>query len=104
MNWIALLVLSIISQIIAEGYVKSYSLSGNLFCASFALTLQIVSSITWLWYMRIHSTLAIGSGIWSVSLLIASTFIGVAMYHETVSVQQGIGLVFALISLCLLTL
>ena len=102
MLWVFLLVLSIVSQIIAENYVKSYSLSGNIAPASIALFLQIVSSLTWLYYMRLHSTLAIGAGIWSMSLCLASVFIGVVMYHEVLTSQQYIGIMLGMVSLILL--
>ena len=102
MLWMWLLAISVLVQVVAEITCKEYSLSGSWNMATITLTLNIVSSIFWMAYMRTNSLLAIGSSIWGIAISLSAVVIGVAMYQETLTGTQCVGVVLGIVSLVLL--
>jgi len=102
MWWAILLSLSILFQSAGDYTVKAWQQTGSVWQAVWTITLCVLSSIFWMWYIKIHPQLAIGANIWSIATGMAALAIGFFMYHEPITTAQWIGMILGFISIALI--
>jgi drug/metabolite transporter (DMT)-like permease len=99
---IALLLVLIIFELIADIFAKEWSLSGSLPKASVAFIAYFLANTAWLFAMRKGITLSRGAIIFSVASAILALIVGVLIYKEPTSKYQIVGAIFGIVALALL--
>lgn len=101
---VALTGFAVATAIVADYFIKVASQKdASLLTWSFALGagLYVLSAAGWLFAMKTMSLAQVGV-IYSVVTILALTAMGVIWFEETVGWQEGLGIVFALLSVLLM--
>ena len=101
-NWQIFLLGLIILEIVADIFVKYYSLGNKFYFAVLGLLCYIIANASWIYSMKLHSNLSVGANIFSVSTGILATLIGMGLFGEVITIKQSIGISLGIVSLILL--
>jgi multidrug transporter EmrE-like cation transporter len=103
-KWIVPLILLVVFEAGADIVAKYFAITNKMYVAVGALLLYVLANIFWLIALKGGVELATGAVIFSISSEILAIFIGLLIYHEQISVLQGIGIILGIISLVLLVI
>ncbi len=103
-KWIIPLVLLVILEASADIVAKYFAITNKMYIAVGALLLYVVANIFWLIALKNGVSLATGAVIFSIASEVLAIFIGLLIYHEQISLMQGIGIILGIISLVLLVI
>ncbi len=103
-KWLVPLILLVIFEACADIIAKYFAITNKLWIGVGALAVYIIANIFWLVSLKNGAELATGAVIFSVISQILAILIGVLIYHEHLSIIQGIGIILGLISLVLLVI
>jgi len=92
----------IIFEIIADIFVKYYSLSNKWYLAAMGLLCYVIANMSWIYSMKLNSSLAVGANIFAISTGIIALIIGVVFFQEMVTTKQLIGMFLGAVSLILI--
>lgn len=92
----------IVMEIIADVFAKEYGNQQRTQFFVLSLLSYVLANTSWLIYMAKDNKLIIGANIFSVSTAITATMIGYCFYHETITIQQTIGVILGFISIVLI--
>lgn len=103
-KWLIPLILLVVLEACADIVAKYFSITNKIWVAIGALSVYAIANIFWLISLKNGAELATGAVIFSIASEVLAILIGVLIYHETISLTQGIGLILGLISLVLLVI
>ena len=103
-KWIVPIVLLVVFEGLADIVAKYFAITNKTYIAVGALLLYVVANIFWLFALKNGAELATGAVIFSISSEVLAIFIGLLIYHEQISLFQGIGLILGVISLVFLVI
>ena len=103
-KWIVPIVLLVVFEGLADIVAKYFAITNKTYVAVGALLLYVVANIFWLFALKNGAELATGAVIFSISSEVLAIFIGLLIYHEQISLFQGIGLILGVISLVFLVI
>lgn len=101
-KWLVPLLLLVIVEACADIIAKYFSITNKLWIGITALCVYALANVFWLISLKNGAELATGAVIFSVISQILAILIGVLIYHEQLSLTQGIGIILGIVSLVLL--
>lgn len=101
-KWLAPLLLLVFFEACADLVGKYFAITNKMHIAAASLILYVVGNIFWLISLKNGAELATGAIIFSVASEVIAILIGLLVYHEQISLLQGIGIILGVISLVLL--
>jgi len=81
---------------------KRFAQSGRYSFAMMALLIYMIASICWLCIIKERGELTRAGTIWSICTVMGNCVVGLFIFHERLTTQQGIGIILALTALALL--
>ena len=102
-NYIFWLVASALFFAVGEFWSKKFALEPKIYYVVFILLAYCVGTLFWLPAIMQKNQLSIVGTIWSVMSLLATVSIGVLIFKEKLSLIGVLGIVFAFISIILLS-
>jgi multidrug transporter EmrE-like cation transporter len=103
-KWIVPLVILVFFEGCADIVAKYFAITNKTYVAIGALALYVVANIFWLISLKHGVTLATGAVIFSIASEVLAILIGLLLYHEQISLLQGVGIILGIISLVLLVI
>lgn len=103
-KWLVPLLLLVVFEACADIVAKYFTLTNKMYVAIGALLLYVIGNIFWLISLKHGAELATGAVIFSITSEVLAILIGVLIYHETISITQGVGIILGLVSLVLLVI
>lgn len=103
-KWLIPLILLVVFEALADVVAKYFAVTNKLWIAGGALLIYIIANIFWLISLKNGAELATGAVIFSIISEVLAILIGVLIYHEQLSLTQGIGIILGLVSLVLLVI
>ena len=103
-KWIFPLILLVLFEAGADIVAKYFAITNKMYIAAGALGLYVIANVFWLIALKSGVELATGAIIFSISSEVLAIFIGLLIYHEQISVLQGVGIILGVISLVLLVI
>jgi len=103
-NYIFWLIASAIFFAAGEFLSKKFALSPKLFYIVFILIAYCVAELLWLPAILQKNQLSVVGTMWSVMGLLATILIGLLVFKEKLSLVGSLGIIFAFISIVLLSL
>ena len=103
-KWIVPIILLVLFEGLADIVAKYFAVTNKIYIAIGALILYVVANIFWLIALKDGVGLATGAVIFSIASEFLAILIGLLIYHEQISLLQGIGLILGIISLVLLVI
>lgn len=100
--WQVFLVGLILFELIADVFVKHYSLSNKTYLAIIGIGCYIIANVSWVLSMRLHSSLAISANIFLISTGVIATIIGVGFFNEVITSNQIPGIMLGVVALYLI--
>lgn len=104
MNYIVWLVISSICYAIGGYFSKKYALSQDTFLLICLLIAYNIGSITWIPAICQKSDLALVGTLWAVLSSLITIIVGIVIFQESITLLNGIGIFFAIISIIFLSL
>ena len=103
-KWIVPIALLVLFEGLADIVAKYFAITNKMYVAVGALLLYVVANIFWLVALKNGAELATGAIIFSITSEVLAISIGLLMYHERISLLQGIGIILGFISVVLLVI
>lgn len=103
-KWLIPLMLLVVFEACADIIAKYFAITNKLYVAGGALLLYVIANIFWLVSLKNGAELATGAVIFSIASEILAILIGLLIYHEQISLLQGIGLILGVISVVFLVI
>ncbi len=101
-KWLIPLLLLVVFEACADIIAKYFAITNKMWIGVGALSVYIIANIFWLISLKNGAELATGAVIFSIVSEVLAILIGVLIYHEHLSLTQGIGIILGLVSLVLL--
>ena len=98
------MICSMIFYSLGEYHCKMFSLKPSIIMAFKTLLLWMMGSSFYLPVLYLQQKMAIMGSIWAVGALVITILMGILMFHESVTNIQIIGLIFAVLSIILLSI
>jgi multidrug transporter EmrE-like cation transporter len=98
-NWIVPLSLLILFELIADVFVKEYSIKNTWLLWGLALLSYVVANAFWLHAIKNGSGLGRGTVIFAISAAVIGVALGVFWYDEPLSKPQIFGAILGIVSL-----
>jgi multidrug transporter EmrE-like cation transporter len=103
-KWVYFLLLLVFFELLADILAKQFALSGKYSFAILSITGFIAANAAWLISLRTGAELGRGAVLFSVLSAIGAVAIAIILYHEKVTLYQGIGLLFGVIAIAFLSI
>ena len=103
MVWLLFTILSSAFTLTGIAMTKNWVASNKPHLFVLALVLYTLSGLSYMFALRSERVVLIES-VWTTVVLLATLALGFFIYHERISMQEGIGIIFAIIAAILLTI
>ncbi|MFA5270303.1 MAG: hypothetical protein WC400_01675 [Patescibacteria group bacterium] len=101
MHWILLTVLSSAFTLVSITIAKSWIGNGKWYLFVIALALTTLSGLSYILALRLERIVLLES-VWTAVVLLATLALGFFIFHERVSIQEGVGIVLLIVAIVLL--
>lgn len=101
-KWLIPLLLLVVFEACADIIAKYFAITNKIWIAIGALFVYALANVFWLISLKNGAELATGAVIFSIVSEVLAILIGVLIYHEQLSLTQGLGIILGLVSLVLL--
>ena len=98
------LLLSVAFFAVGEYFSKSWALNPSWNKALILISMYVLGTVSWLPAIYKGQIISVVGTMWSVMSLLTTLFIGVVIFHETLTPVQIVGVLFAAIAIVLLSL
>lgn len=102
-RWLYFLLLLVAFELVADILAKQFAISGKYVFAVLSILGFIAANTAWLISLRTGAELGKGAVLFSVLSGIGAVLIGLFLYHEKVSIYQGIGLLLGVAAIAFLS-
>ena len=89
---------------VGEYLSKSWALQPSVNKALLLISMYVAGTIAWLPAIHRGQTISVVGTIWSLLSLITTLFVGIIIFHETLTVTQIVGLCFGVVAVVLLSI
>jgi len=101
---ISWLIVSVMFFAIGEYFSKSWALQPTIEKAIVLVIMYVLGTVAWLPAIYRGQIISIVGTIWSVMSLLTTLFVGIVIFHETLTLNQLIGMIMAFLSIILLSI
>ena len=103
-KWLIPLILLVIFEACADIIAKYFAITNKIWIGATALGIYVIANLFWLISLKNGAELATGAVIFSIVSEVLAILIGVLIYHEHLTLTQGVGILLGLVSLVLLVI
>ena len=103
-KWLYFLLLLVAFELIADILAKQFALSGRYLFATLSLMGFVAANAAWLVSLRTGAQLGRGAVLFSVLSAIGAVAVAIVLYHEKITLYQGIGLLLGVAALVFLSI
>ena len=103
-KWLYFLLLLVAFELIADILAKQFALSGKYLFAALSIMGFVAANVAWLVSLRTGAQLGKGAVLFSVLSAIGAVVVAIVLYHEKITLYQGIGLLLGVAALVFLSI
>ncbi|HEY4387339.1 MAG TPA: hypothetical protein VGN34_23025 [Ktedonobacteraceae bacterium] len=103
-KWLYFLLLLVAFELIADILAKQFAVGGKIIFAILSLVGFVAANTAWLISLRTGAELGKGAVLFAVLSAAGAVVIGMTLYHEKITLYQGIGLFFGIVAIAFLSM